>query len=158
MFNHLFHMKILGGKKDEGWERTLDQTLDFHIRSICFGRTRRLSICQEQELSWMPPRRGGTGADHQRFSATMLRRHGEMKAQSCSRDALLLRFNVAAAAQPAAWRQHKHGRDPWRVAVPGDGPYWWSYWRQITPHCNNNLYYIFNGNVNFIIAANMLSG
>lgn len=47
-----------------------------------------------------PPRGAHWGRPPTLFSATMLRRHSETKAQSCSGVALLLCFNVAA--RPAA--------------------------------------------------------
>lgn len=80
----------------------------FQIQNIRLRLLRRLSIYQQQELScfsWLHKTAspGGTGADHQRFSATMLRQHSKTKAQSCSGDALLLRFNVAAGRLPR-WR------------------------------------------------------
>lgn len=82
----------------------------FQIQNIRLRLLRRLSIYQQQELScfsWLhktaPAPPGGTGADHQRFSATMLSQNSKTKAQSCSGDALWLRFNVAAGRLPR-WR------------------------------------------------------
>ncbi len=94
----------------------------FQIQNIRFGLLRRLSICQERELScfsWMRKNclPGGTGADHQRFSATMLRQHSKTKAQSCSGDALLLCFNVAAGGCPADVRPRPPGSNTNTVAV-----------------------------------------
>lgn len=95
----------------------------FQIQNIRFGLLCRLSICQERELSrfsWMrkTASQGATGADHQRFSATMLRQRSKTKAQSCSGDALLLCFNVAAGRLPrwpaasSSWKQHKQLQRP----------------------------------------------
>ena len=97
----------------------------FQIQNIRLMLLRRLSIYQQQErscFSWLHRTAplGGTGVDHQRFSATMLRQHSKTKAQSCSGDALLLCFNVAAG-RPAApltcslvlLKQHRH----WRPAT-----------------------------------------
>lgn len=103
MFNHLYHMKMLlkARHKDESWERSLDQKLDFHIQSIRFGPPFNLSGTRTELDAWncLP---GGThwGRPPTLFSATMLRRHSKLKAQSCSGVALLLCFNVAA--RPAA--------------------------------------------------------
>lgn len=114
--------------KTKRWELTTvcRSKAIFQIQDIRFGRLHRLSICQEREpscFSWTHkiasrgPGGGGNGADHQRFSATMLRQHSKTKAQSCSRDALLLCFNVAAGRLPrwraafSSWKQHKHCKD-----------------------------------------------
>lgn len=120
-------MLLKARHKDESWERSLDQKLDFHIQRIRFGPPFNLSGTRTELDAWNRLPGGRTGADHQRFSRppccvdTAKQKHKAAAGSLCCSALLWRRGRLPHwRAASSAWEQHKHGRDLQRVSVLGE--------------------------------------